>query len=879
MKILEQEELGGLDYTSKTIEKWDNFLKKAVWNMGYHQDLIDNMYPYEKGIPMKDGSYMPVSKKTGRVFFKISWMDMLAGMLSAVVPEIYENNSGDITQIQAICTLLLKFAESSLETFKKIFPNRDSEDFERLREYFENSRKIENLSSNIVRELWTEFVDNSDISKFSMHVARESSACQGYLDVYKDELKRYSPTQSAPSRMGGVYFIFYKPLENEYSKFPKDTFISIAQSLGEFYNLSIVTARLRNFSEVYCSNYLVVSLNPIDKLMCSTKQAFGSCMSLAKQNDVVGTNSAHAFGLPALFPSDNVFLIFTTEGKYKNMYWDGDEWAKPASERDPEKAYKYLKMSCRALTYKGTFEKQTCELLKGCAEPNLLRTTEDDKNWWAKVRECAAKLDTKREMLFVGRQYAAAGEDNVWQALVEVMLARQGVSTAMAYANEIDDLYVCFRSYIPQTTRGNWVDEYLARTNIVMSDRHRFLRLMNGEKEAWLRYGTIHGFDFACIDRFGFPRGIYYDNVSFVDCDELAGARTRLNFVKVGFCPVDRKTFHIAKNNEAKIHTGTSRNGNGCYTYAAPKTGLDAFKLMTGQQSYTYFNTYVRVCSQCGELIPNVGGGNGHANVYDAHIYKGDVICDKCMEELEIKKCEGCGQLYSKDEADEHKLYNIMEILNPAMAQEKPKMLCREQLRRASTEGSAGVAICAHCGKMETTFYSDRLAITYATKEIDGLFVKFRICSECMEHAAMCDKCKRIIFLDTLSDACLLLPNRRIICPDCIDSIRAKKEKKELYKRILSPENIADTVEPNPAKNPSLEDEAGRILAEISNTKDIGNIATRIKDPKKQIISYLQAHPTEGLPQVKPSNPPVYRTERNDEQDVVEDTLATPLPF
>ena len=82
MKRLTSDELKGIDSTSKTIAKWDEFFKKALWNLGYQQSLIDNMYPYDKGIPMLDGSYMPVSKETGRVFFKMSFADKLCQAMS-----------------------------------------------------------------------------------------------------------------------------------------------------------------------------------------------------------------------------------------------------------------------------------------------------------------------------------------------------------------------------------------------------------------------------------------------------------------------------------------------------------------------------------------------------------------------------------------------------------------------------------------------------------------------------------------------------------------------------------------------------------------------------------------------------------------------------
>ena len=84
MKLLTREELGGIESTSKTIAKWDEFFKKALPNLGYRQETVDQMYPYENGIPMKDGTYMPVPKDTGRVFFQMSWADKLAGEITAL---------------------------------------------------------------------------------------------------------------------------------------------------------------------------------------------------------------------------------------------------------------------------------------------------------------------------------------------------------------------------------------------------------------------------------------------------------------------------------------------------------------------------------------------------------------------------------------------------------------------------------------------------------------------------------------------------------------------------------------------------------------------------------------------------------------------------
>ena len=100
-------------------------------------------------------------------------------------------------------------------------------------------------------------------------------------------------------------------------------------------------SNLSNVSDAYQlwgEEYTVLSLNPIDKLMCSTKQPFGSCISLAKENDNRGSNSTNALGLPTLFPNSSIFVMFTTNGKHKNMYWEEQEWLKKPEERDKAKA-------------------------------------------------------------------------------------------------------------------------------------------------------------------------------------------------------------------------------------------------------------------------------------------------------------------------------------------------------------------------------------------------------------------------------------------------------------------------------------------------------------------------------------------------------------
>lgn len=858
MRLLEKDSLKGIDSTSKTIEKWDAFLKKAVWNMGYGEDVTEHMYPYEKGIPLISGEYMPVDAKSGRRFFEMSWADKLAGQLSCIA-----NTSGDSRQIYTIRGVILYFASKKEEIFNAMFPG-STDTYEDLVNYLTETSSVRAVSSetgdNIAQRLWERFIDDSDISEYSMHVEENTSTNHGYLsETTKDDLKHLSKTRTLDT--GGVFFIFNKNLENEFSKYPKDLFREAFTQVTRVLNTSSgVLDALKMFDEVYCSDYLVVSLNPVDKLMCSTKQAFGSCMSFAKQNDTRGTNSTHAFGIPALFPSDNVFLIFTTPGKHKNMYWETSEWEKDPTERDPEKAYKYLKMSCRALTYKGVLEEPIRDILKGLTHLNADEAPySSSRDRVEKMIEGVAEVKPETERLYVGRQYSANGEDYRWQGLVEVLLARVGVSTSMAYAGAINKIFKDRTGWLDLVRRclpGSVYSQYISNTP------HN---LLTGSGRYWIRKGEMPTVDFVCLDRYGFQRGIYFDNVSIAVSEEYLRAKSKGDFTRYGF--KKPKGFKLTYG-PAHIHVGSSRSGSCSFSYSATKSGLDAFKLMNGEQDYSYYNCNLKVCHYCGKILtPD-----------DPHdtVDGGYSICTDCCEKKGIHRCEACGKLYTKENAADHEVYNIMELLNPKMADVNPVMLCRSQLMLAAVDGDIGTSICAHCGKILREYVSyDRMSVTYAHREFHGIDIKFRLCNSCIAHAALCDKCKRLVFLDSVADACLLLPNRRIICPDCIDSIRAKKEKKELYKEILSPENIAEAVKPEPASDISVEDEAARIKS-IRHNGDLGNVDTRVKDPRKQIVSYLQSHPEEGLPALKPSNPPVVTSAPDDEM-IVDEEQAVPF--
>lgn len=145
-----------------------------------------------------------------------------------------------------------------------------------------------------------------------------------------------------------------------------------------------------------------------------------------------------------------------------------------------------------------------------------------------------------------------------------------------------------------------------------------------------------------------------------------------------------------------------------------------------------------------------------------------------------------------------------------------------------------------------------------------------------MGKAVMCDKCKRIIFMDTLQDAALLLPNKRVICPDCIPTIRMRQAVREnmehliqhLSEKDLLPESdpsrihkddsvfiekVMDVVYSLPGFYKDLTEE--RLSAGYEQGRVLKNIF-------KQVASYLKAHPDKNFPDIRWS-----------------ENMDTPIPF
>lgn len=279
--------------------------------------------------------------------------------------------------------------------------------------------------------------------------------------------------------------------------------------------------------------YFIVSLNPIDKLMCSTKQTFGSCLSLAKEGDNSGLGAMGAtngLGLFATMPSDAMYLTFMTNGKHKNMYWEEEEWKKDAEIRDKEKAYKYFKMTMRQLTYK-TYPYDVGNS-NTYNEDLLISGTSQRENFEAAML---------RPRLQAGRIYSVAGELVNFELISAWFMHKVGINSNVSG-------YKAFAELVEQAA--------LKRTPFYAD---------------LFCYGKSTTANFAWWDKYKKRRGIYFDNVTF-------------NF-KQGERETDQPCTETAI-----VKTGRDRTGNHSVTESNTDGSLDTFKFLRGLQSYSLFN-------------------------------------------------------------------------------------------------------------------------------------------------------------------------------------------------------------------------------------------------------------------------------------------------
>jgi hypothetical protein len=193
----------------------------------------------------------------------------------------------------------------------------------------------------------------------------------------------------------------------------------------------------------------------------------------------------------------------------------------------------------------------------------------------------------------------------------------------------------------------------------------------------------------------------------------------------------------------AVAKTGHNRTGSNNQNTGQCKQGLDAFKLMLGIQNYSYYDSNVKICSQCNETIVSDNMCN--------HMFNGQEICLTCAETMGLIFCEDCGEYHAADEESKHVKYNVQELLHPETFEKyEPMMVCKTKLintavdstdsrGRSNSKGS----LCIHCGKFHHTGYHQGRFVTL--RDFKDITVRVGLCSECYSNSVICDKCKKLV--------------------------------------------------------------------------------------------------------------------------------------
>ena len=505
----------------------------------------------------------------------------------------------------------------------------------------------------------------------------------------------------------------------------------------------LLTTSLRvkgsGYYQLVNEEYFIISLNPIDKLMCSTKQTFGSCLSLAKEGDNSGANGMGAInglGLFATMPSDAMYLTFMTNGKHKNMYWEEEEWEKEAENRDKDKAFRYFKMTMRQLTYK-TYPYNNTSTSDIYDKDLLVKDTNQKENFKAAMIQ---------PRLQAGRLYSVIGERVDFELISAWFMHKVGINSNISG-------YKAFGELIEQ--------DAFTRTPLYPNV---------------FCYGKSTAANFAWYDRYQKRRGIYFDNVTL----QFKDAREE-----------DQPFAH-----KAIVKTGRDRTGSHGVTESSTDCNLDSFKFLRGLQGYTMFNKNIKICSHCGELILDKQGHklpDGNYICATCATEQGYKQCPYCNEWYSPEQA---------DEHKEINLakYLIRGLSIETKYTCKKKILyAREDMigqdinsgcRPYGSDKSKGY-ICGNCGEIhylsswEYNETEDKKF--FYTQEIDGETYRFRICGNCLADCVICDCCHEIINLKHSANPVILIPGKkvRVVCRDCAENIRMKKAEKEMLLQAI----------------------------------------------------------------------------------------------
>lgn len=681
MRILTEEERIKIDSSEETLKKWKDFLPTAVKNLGYKEETYTNLFPYDKATlyaidPEKE--VPKINEQSGRLIFKRSMADKLEMWLG--IGRI--NNPAIHTAPNNQQLYLLNFIG---EVFKTM-ADRNS------KEYTENVYlTAQRLSEEGVAE-----VDDLPIEKYqTMYIQSELVFKDNF---FTDEEEKWFDKNIGISDICAMVSEWADiNTSNSDTKVPVDLLQAMAHH-GER------TASLPYIQTCF-ENYLVISMNPSDKLLCSTKQAFTSCMSIMANDKPVGKQQGPCYGIPALMDNEGVWTIFLTAGCHKNFYFDSEQWMKAGEERDRTQAFRYMKMTARAFAYDGV--------------PITTPAWTTDR-----VDKLAERLFPR---MYIGRLFSQMDSysrtiASVFETLVSKELAKFNVKTSINEGHrmmeEFSDKIRNFPSDIPnnfnvdvgfvtwpmytsyelcpttdkdilkslfkETNRENSVS-YMGNYPAMKIDHTKFkdaslgisrqFDLISSRSLNPVTVGYLVNPNVRADDIFEQTNSIYFDNIILAS---YASALSRLGSPRS----------HRPMCHYPVVHTNVSSSGCGQVGSTQHTSQADFMKLMLGKQKVTEVCADSKICDRCGKVyssektyklqIPNPDVAPGSPN--DTLIIE---VCKDCLQKLQdkelVKYCAGCNTYYMAELEYKHNTFDFLAELKQKLIEAYPQYVPNEQ--------------------------------------------------------------------------------------------------------------------------------------------------------------------------------------------------------
>lgn len=683
MRILTEEERIKIDSSEETLKKWKDFLPTAVENLGYKEETYTNLFPYDEATfyaidPEKD--VPKINKQSGRLIFKRSMADKLEMWLG--IGRINNATISNATKAQQLCLLLF------MGDIFKTMANRNSKDYvDNVLITVKKEKGIKDieLQNLFVKEYKTMFSQSELVFKDNFFTEEE--------EKWFDKNIGISDICAMVNEWEGM------DTSNNFTEAPTDLLKAMARSSEETASLPCI--------QTCFENYLVVSMNPSDKLLCSTKQAFTSCMSIMNSDRPTGKQQGPCYGIPALMDNEGVWTLFLTAGCHKNFYFDSDQWMKSGEERDKSQAFKYMKMTARAFAYDGV--------------PITTPAWKTDS-----VDKLAERLFPR---MYIGRLFSQIDSysrsiGSVFETLVSKELAKFNIKTSINEGHRILEEFAHtyaisdFPNYLKDSSTIGYVTWPMFNSDRLGPDEEasRWLSLFKKTKreksvsyygayppmkidytkfkdaslgiddkfealsKAYLNPVTV-GYlvnpNIRADDIFDQTNSIYFDNILSIS-HTVSLPRSFSTYSNLGRQIND---YPIIRTNISSC--GRGQAGNTSHTQKA-----DFMKLMLGKQKKTELCIDSKICNKCGKIysanaisklqIPNPDVVPGSPN--DTLLID---ICNDCLQELQdkglVKYCEACAIYYMAELEYKHETVDLVTEIKQKLAETYPQYIPDEQ--------------------------------------------------------------------------------------------------------------------------------------------------------------------------------------------------------